>query len=359
MDIYHHSLLTRRVSIPMIKMGGSIQQVILDSLSEMEGKCGEEGYIKKGSIQIFNYSCGMIKGPNVIIQVVFGCEVSNPVPDQEFECIVENNTRAGIKARLRARGDSPFIIFLARDHHYMIPQFSDIKENEHIKVKVLGQRFEINDPKISVIATLILTDESKSIEPDPELPPDSPSVYTPSDPDYNPPPYNATGGGDVDVLVLSDSTKKPGKGHDEKVSNDYEKLIRHVNWRQRLSPLDDAEFSCNGSPDHGIVFKDGKWKTLEHFRHACIVHLHDPILALTFYVSGKNGDSAHNLETKYKHLTSHAKWDAIQDDVMLEGLTAQFEQHPSKMQILKDTSPAQLICPVQGRLSYYETLRNK
>jgi hypothetical protein len=360
----------------MIKMGGSIQQVIIDSLSEMEGKCGEEGYIKRGSIQIFNYSCGMIKGPNVIIQVVFGCDVSNPIPDQEFECIVENNTRAGIKARLLAKGDSPFIVFLARDHHYMIPQFSDIKENEHIKVKVLGQRFEINDPKISVIANLLL-DESKSMESTPPyIPPDSPNyfdpsykppVYSPSDPDYNPknpptysPPYKPPdGGGSEDVLVLSDSTKKPGKGHDEKVSNDYDKLIKHVNWRQRLSPLDDAEFSCNGSPEHGIVIKDGKWKTMEHFRHACKVHLHDPILALTFCVGGKNGESAHNLDTKYKHLTSHTKWDAIQDDVLLEALTAQFEQHPSKMQILKDTAPAQLICPVQGRLNYYETLRNK
>jgi hypothetical protein len=366
----------------MIKMGGSIQQVILDSLSEMEGKCGEEGYIKRGSIQIFNYSCGMIKGPNVIIQVVFGCEVSNPVPDQEFECIVENNTRAGIKARLLARGDSPFIVFLARDHHYMIPQFSDIKENEHIRVKVLGQRFEINDPKISVIATLIVTDEP--IETDsteqPNIPSDSPDqsykllptykppIYSPSDPDYepkNPPTYSPLfyvppEGGGMDVLVLSDSTKKPGKGQREHVSNvdHYTNLSRHLDWRQQLSPLKDAEFSCDGSPDHGIVFKDCKWKTLEHFRHACIVHLHDPVLALTFCVGGKNGDSAHNLETKYKHLTSHAKWNAIEEDVLLGALTAQFETHPSKMQILKDTAQAQLMCPVQGRLHYYETLRN-
>ena len=361
----------------MIKMGGSIQQVILDSLSEMEGKCGEEGYIKRNSIQIFNYSCGMIKGPNVIIQVVFGCEVSNPVPDQEFECIVENNTRAGIKARLLARGDSPFIVFLARDHHYMIPQFSDIKENEHIKVKVLGQRFEINDPKISVIATLIITDKPDSTEisdsPDQSY---KPPIYSPSDPDYEPnnaptysplfyvPPDGLEGGGmDVLVLSLSDSTKKPGKGqfkgHHERVSNvdDYETLSKHLNWRQQLSPLTVGEFSCDGSPDHGIVFKDRKWKTLEHFRHACKVYLQDPILALTFCVGGKNGDSVHNLETKYKHLTSHSKWDSIQEAVMLRAVAGQFEKHPSKMQILKDTASAQLICPVQGRLHYYEELR--
>lgn len=338
MEIYHSSLLTRRVSIPMIKMGGSIQQVILDSLRELEGKCGEEGYIKRGSIQLFNYSCGMIKGPNVMIQVVFRCDVSNPVPDQEFDCIVEHNTRAGIKARLNTREDSPFIVFLARDHHYMIPQFSDIKEKEHIRVKVLGQRFEINDPKISVIATLI------SREPETETESESETEQE--------------GGKNPDVLVLTDSTKKPGSGPDEHVSKKYEKLAKHLHWRQRLCPLDVAVFECNGSPTHGIVFKEAKWNTLEHFRHACIVYLHDPILALTFCVGGKNGDSPHNLESKYKHLPTQ-KWDIIQQDVMYVGLEAQMAEHPGKMAILKDTAPAQLVCPVQGRLWYYEKLRDK
>jgi predicted NAD-dependent protein-ADP-ribosyltransferase YbiA (DUF1768 family) len=159
------------------------------------------------------------------------------------------------------------------------------------------------------------------------------------------------------VLSLSDSTKKPGKVKGEKVSNDYEKLTKYVNWRQQLSPLAVSEFSFNGSPDHGIVFKDGKWKTLEHFRHACKVYLHDPVLAATFCMGGKNGDSAHNLETKYKHLTSHSKWESVETDVLFKALTAQFEQHPSKMDILKDTAEAQLMCPIQGRLHYYEQLR--
>ena len=333
MDIFHASLLTRRVTIPMIKMGGSIQHVILESLSELEGKCGEEGYIKRGSIQLFNYSCGMIKGPNVMIQVVFHCEVSNPVPGQEFDCIVEHNTRAGIKARLSTRDDSPFIVFLARDHHYMIPQFSEIKEKEHIRVKVLGQRFEINDPKISVIATLI----------DVEKPEPEPISESESDDDFD--------GGATDVLVLSDSTKKPGKGPDEQVSKKYKALTKHLDWRKRLSLSDVAVFSC----DHGM-FKGAKWKTLEHFKHACIVHKHDPVLALTFSMGGKHGDSTH-LETKYKHIDT--KPDTTLDDAMYIGLVAQCAQHPSKMQILMDTAPAKLMCPVHGHLTYYEKLRDK
>jgi len=330
MDIFHPSLLTRRVTIPMIKMGGSIQHVILESLSELEGKCGEEGYIKRGSIQLFNYSCGMIKGPNVMIQVVFHCEVSNPVPGQEFECIVEHNTRAGIKARLSTRDDSPFIVFLARDHHYMIPQFSDIKEKEHIRVKVLGQRFEINDPKISVIATLIDVDKPEPVS------------ESESEDDFE--------GGATDVLVLSDSIKKPGKGPDEKVSKKYKALTKHLDWRKRLSLSDVAVFSCEQ------MFKGAKWKTLEHFKHACIVHKHDPVLALTFSMDGKNGDSTH-LETKYKHIDT--KPDTTLDDAMYIATIAQFEQHPSKMKILNDTAPAKLMCPVHGHLTYYEKLRDK
>ena len=380
MDIYHHSMLTRRVSIPMIKMGGSIQQVILDALTEMEGKCSEEGYIKKGSIQIFNYSCGMIKGPNVIVQVVFDCEVSNPVPNQEFDCIVEHNTRAGIKARLRARGDSPFIVFLARDHHYMIPQFSEIKENEHIRVKVLGQRFEINDAKISVIAMLISTDdtEPRKISPaygiasdsPPYNPPDTPSEISPA---YgmasDSPPYVIGGEPEakMDVFVFSKSSNdaKPGKGVDEYVSKseNYTALSKKVNWRQQLSPFDVAEFECNGSPEHGIVFKDAKWKTLEHFNQACKIYLQDPAIAMTFCIGGKNGESPHNLESKCKISPENMnKWDSIKWDVMYLGAKAKFDQNESKMDILVATAPAELMYAQGGELihyTHYEKIRDK
>mgnify|MGYP007000347125 len=50
----------------------------------------------------------------------------------------------------------PLIIFIARDHHYKNPElFSSIKESDEIIVKIIGQRFELNDPAISVIAELI------------------------------------------------------------------------------------------------------------------------------------------------------------------------------------------------------------
>jgi hypothetical protein len=346
MDIYHKSLLTRRVSIPMTQIGGTIQQVLHEALSGMEGKCGEEGYIKRNSIQIFNYSCGLIKGPNVIVQVVFECQISNPVPNQVIECIVEHNTRAGIKARLRAKGDSPFIVFLARDHHYMIPHFSDIKEQDNIKVKILGQRFEINDPKISIIGSLIVEDKVEDKESESES------------------EEELTGGGD-DVLVFSykSADDKPGRGSNEKANpNKYKLLSTKLDWRQKLSPFNTSTFKCNGV--HNIQFKDAEWNTLEHFFQASKTFLANPTLADELCVGGKHGESAHNLESILNiHLTPEQleQWERIKEDVMYTGAKAMLEQHPYKMEILLATRPAHLKHFNKGKLeecTYYEKIRD-
>ena len=50
---------------------------------------------------------------------------------------------------------SPFIIFIARDHHFNNELFSKINENDIINIRVLGQRYELNNKFISVIAELV------------------------------------------------------------------------------------------------------------------------------------------------------------------------------------------------------------
>jgi hypothetical protein len=99
-------------------MGGNIEEVLSNEIASLEGKCLEEGYLKKGSTQLVRYSCGVLKGACILIQVIFKCKIANPVKGESFICIVENNTRAGIKGRLDAE-ENPFIVFLARDHHQL------------------------------------------------------------------------------------------------------------------------------------------------------------------------------------------------------------------------------------------------
>ncbi len=151
--MFQTSLLSKKIVVPMNQMGGDIHKVMTDKLSMFEGTCVEEGYVKPKSSKLFSYSCGKVKKNDVVIHVVFECEIANPVAGQLLDCIVENNTKAGIKARVGEH--SPFVVFLARDHHNTDPIFSEIKENDRITVKVIGQRYEVWDPNIYVIAVLV------------------------------------------------------------------------------------------------------------------------------------------------------------------------------------------------------------
>jgi hypothetical protein len=67
-----------------------------------------------------------------------------------------NVTRAGIRAEVNDTV-SPVIVFVARDHHYMSPALANVKEGEDVTVRVIGQRFELNDKYVSVIGQLMDT----------------------------------------------------------------------------------------------------------------------------------------------------------------------------------------------------------
>ena len=51
----------------------------------------------------------------------------------------------------------------------MTPYFSTITEDQDIKVRVIGQRFELNDKAISIIAELIEPPEVKQAKRKPKL----------------------------------------------------------------------------------------------------------------------------------------------------------------------------------------------
>ena len=50
---------------------------------------------------------------------------------------------------------SPFIAFVARDHHFQIKDFASIKVDDEIMIKVVGIRYELNDKYISIIGEFI------------------------------------------------------------------------------------------------------------------------------------------------------------------------------------------------------------
>ena len=154
-SVYELSLLTRTVVLPMNSIGENLTEIIAQKMiANFEGKCVVEGFIKPGSINIVTHSSGLISGDNVSFEVVFQCNICFPVEGMVINCVAKNITKAGIRGESSDEQPSPFIVFIARDHHHMNEQFTGIKENDKFSVRVIGQRFELNDKFVSIIGEL-------------------------------------------------------------------------------------------------------------------------------------------------------------------------------------------------------------
>lgn len=154
MGIYMLQIIHRKASVPFTMIGSNIGEIIQKKMIDnLEGKCIIEGYVKNNSVRIINYSAGVMKSDSVLFDVVVECLICNPVEGMKFKVTAENITKAGIRGSTGK--NSPVDVFIARDHHFKMDYFNEIKEGDKITIRVLGQRYEINDPKISIIAELV------------------------------------------------------------------------------------------------------------------------------------------------------------------------------------------------------------
>lgn len=156
-SIYSRCLLTRKIVLPINIIGKSLDDVIESYIRDnFEGKCVVEGYVKPNSSKIIKYSSGVIdRGNKVIFEVVFECDICLPVEGMLIQCSVKNVVKAGVRAEVVNEVPSPVVMFVAKDHHYNIQQFNDIQVGDIINVRVIGQRFELNDKYVSAIGELV------------------------------------------------------------------------------------------------------------------------------------------------------------------------------------------------------------
>jgi DNA-directed RNA polymerase subunit E'/Rpb7 len=166
-DIYSSCLLTRTIELPisLFSRGKSISEEINDYIvSHYEGKCSVEGYIKPGSTKVITYSSGIItKGDMVSFEVMFECSACYPVEGMTLSCRVKETSEAGITAESNEETPSPILAFIIKDHHARNAVFSSVRKDDLILIKVIGQRFQLNDKYVSIIGELsqVLQQQSK------------------------------------------------------------------------------------------------------------------------------------------------------------------------------------------------------
>lgn len=156
-SIYSRCLLTRKIVLPINIIGKSLDDVIESYIRDnFEGKCVVEGYVKPNSSKIIKYSSGVIdRGNKVIFEVVFECDICLPVEGMLIQCSVKNVVKAGVRAEVVNEVPSPVVMFVAKDHHYNIQQFNDIQVGDIINIRVIGQKFELNNKYVSAIGELV------------------------------------------------------------------------------------------------------------------------------------------------------------------------------------------------------------
>jgi hypothetical protein len=164
-NLYNQMLITRRMPISIVNIGNTIKETLEKAIAQqIEGKCIVEGYIKPRSVEVITFSSGLVTGANVIFEVVFQCDVCSPVEGMHIKCIAKHINKAGIRAEIN-ESPSPVVIFIARDHNYNSPLFATVKENDEVKIRVIGQRFELNDKYISIIAEIIDSNGEATVIP--------------------------------------------------------------------------------------------------------------------------------------------------------------------------------------------------
>jgi DNA-directed RNA polymerase subunit E'/Rpb7 len=156
-SIYSRCLLTRKIVLPITIIGKNLNEVIEEFIqNNFEGKCVVEGYVKPNSSKIIRYSSGVIeRGNNVVFEIVFECDVCFPVEGMLISCTVKNVVKAGIRAESANDVPSPVVVFVAKDHHFNNQQLNETQVGDIITVRVVGQRFELNDKYVSIIGELV------------------------------------------------------------------------------------------------------------------------------------------------------------------------------------------------------------
>ena len=160
LPLYSKCLLSRRVTVNFAAIGNgqSVKNILLRHIrDQVENKCTIEGFVHPNTCNLISFSGGTTSGSNIRFDVVFECDVCSPSEGSMISCIAKNITHAGIRAMIDSNV-TPVVIYVARDHHFKDEYFESIVVGDTIRVKVIGQRFELNDKHVSIIGELVKPD---------------------------------------------------------------------------------------------------------------------------------------------------------------------------------------------------------
>lgn len=151
--LFERRELTKKVHIHSKFIQKNIQASILAQLKmNYEGHCSSEGFVRRDSITIMNYSLGRVNyiEGGVDYHVTFQADVCLPHPGQRFKASVKLRSKVGIHAEV-----SPLKVLIPRDLHFDSEEFEAVKLETDIEFDVIGCQFKQKDSEIIVLGKLV------------------------------------------------------------------------------------------------------------------------------------------------------------------------------------------------------------
>lgn len=179
-NIYNIEILNFKVKFKFNEINKNLNEKFIQyAKKNIMGKCHKEGYVSNDYIRIIDYSSALLDGHYVYFDVQYEFMVCYPYEGMVLNCKVQNITKIGVKGVISDNEEeNPIIVFASRIHNESVlsnvdemdeenDEYEDgdtnsIKINKIIKIKVIGFRFEINDPYLSLLGEII-KDEPKII----------------------------------------------------------------------------------------------------------------------------------------------------------------------------------------------------
>lgn len=154
-SVYLRSILTSKIYLHVTEIGKELEKNLERKLiDKVANRCIQEGYVSPKDITIISRSSGSVNINSVMYHVVYECDIAHPVEGMLISSKVKTITKAGIHAEVvDNNGNIPVTIFVARDHNLKSNAFN-VSEGEIINTRVIGIRYELNDPYVSVIASI-------------------------------------------------------------------------------------------------------------------------------------------------------------------------------------------------------------
>ena len=155
-NIYVTKILKKTITIPPDRLSEDIDKEIKDTLdNEINGICINEGYVKPNSTKILIRSEGNLRINNFKSVIYYNIEyevlICSPSKNQIIDCTVSEVSKSHITCYIENYDTSPLNIILSKHYHIGNEEYSNIKSNEKIKIKILDKKYEFQDKQILVI----------------------------------------------------------------------------------------------------------------------------------------------------------------------------------------------------------------